>query len=74
MRTLIIISIPSIIISLLVIYIVIQAERIGRVNDIMYDWYMKRDNRRFRHSIDSMMKPSIKNWFGFKFPKDEDFK
>ena len=73
MRTLIIISIPSVIILLLVIYIVIQVERIGRVNDIMYDWCMKRDNRRFRYSIDSMMKPSIKNWFGFKFPKDEDF-
>lgn len=73
MRTLIIYLIPFIII-LFFVYIVIQAERIDRVHDIMYDWCTKRDNRRFRHSIDSMIEPSIKNWFGFKFPKDEDFK
>ena len=55
------------------IYTVYQGFRNDKVLKIRLNWIWTMDMRRYRYTYDEMFKPSLKNWFGLKWPRDKDF-
>lgn len=55
-------------------YIFYQMKRNDMVAEIRMNWIHQDDERWDKYSYDYMYNPSIRNWLGLKFPKDEHFK
>lgn len=59
------------------IYIILQIYRLYKYEELMDQWRWKGNGDKFckytfKNSWD-IIKPSFKNWLGFKIPKDKDF-
>ena len=59
---------------LLIIMGVYQKYRIDAVYHIRFKWVETRDDRYHKYTFHEMCGFSVKNWFGFRYPKDKDFK
>lgn len=55
-------------------YMLYQIKRNHTVYDIRINWINTDDDRWNVYSYQEMFVPSKSNWYGFKFPKDSDFK
>lgn len=58
---------------LLLIYCIYQLMRNQKVYKIRIYWIIKNDPRYDKYTYDDMFKPNLKNWFGLKFPNENDF-
>ena len=71
MKTILFIILGILVLAL--IYCFYQLARNQKVYKIRINWIIKNDPRWDKHTYDDMFKPSLKNWFGLKFPNEKDF-
>lgn len=57
----------------IIIYCLYQLARNEKVYKIRINWINKNDPRLDKYTYEDMFRPSFKNWFGLKFPKESDF-
>jgi len=57
-----------------VCYILYQFFRNEAVYRIRMNWMHNRDSRHDKYTYSEMYKPSLKNYFGIRYPKDKHFK
>lgn len=60
--------------SICIICVIYQLLRNNAVFFIRSKWTNKRDTRWYTYTYDEMFEPCKKNWYGFKYPRDKDFK
>ena len=56
------------------IYIMYQLYRNHKVYKIRIKWIEEHNLKRFKYSYDFMFDPSKHNWFGFKWPREKNYK
>ena len=59
---------------LAVFYCLYQLLRNQEVFRIRTEWTYERSELWHKYTYDEMMNPSRKNWYGFKYPNEKDFK
>lgn len=59
---------------LILFYTFRQLKRIDLVFEIRIKWIRKNNNLYNKYSFEQMLKPIKSNWYGFKLPKENDFK
>ena len=63
--------------AIIVIYLIWQLKRAARFGEIMDHWSFTGDPRFYKYTYTDiwvMINPCLKNWFGLKMPKEEDYK
>ena len=63
--------------AFIVIYLLLQLKRAARFGEIMDHWSFTGDPRFYKYTYTDiwvMINPCLKNWFGLKMPKEEDYK
>ena len=55
-------------------YLIYQRHRCDAIMGIFYLWIIKQDPRYFDYTFEEMYNPTLKNWFGLKWPREKDFK
>ena len=63
--------------AFIVIYLLLQLKRAAKFGEIMDYWNFIGDPRFNKYTyidIWIMINPCLKNWFGLKMPKEEDYK
>jgi hypothetical protein len=56
------------------LYFKLNLKRIDEVYKIRTKWIDTSDYRYYKYTYDQMLRPSSKNLFGLKMPKESDFK
>lgn len=58
---------------MLIIYFTYQSIRYEVLMDIFDKWEEELDYRYYKYNIENLLSPTKENWFGFKYPKEEDY-
>ena len=59
---------------LVLFYCLYQILRNNKVYNIRTKWTSQRSELWYKYTYDEMYIPSRKNWYGFKYPNEKDFK
>ena len=59
---------------LVIAYSALYIYRNNKVYKIRMKWIKEGDERLFTYTYTYMLHPKLNNWFGFKIPKEEDYK
>lgn len=55
-------------------YCLLYLYRNNKVFEIRMKWVEEGDERYKKYTYEYMLHPNLNNWFGFKIPKEEDYK
>lgn len=59
---------------IILIIAVYQVYRSNKATTIIYKWKFRDDPKQYTYTHTYIMLPRLSNWFGFKLPKEKDFK
>ena len=69
-----ILAIIEIVCWLVIGYCALYSYRNDKVYEIRMKWVEEGDERDEKYTYEYMLNPNLHNWFGFKIPKEEDYK
>lgn len=73
MTAVIIVIIIFFILTIALAWTGLQIIRNHKISNMRIRWIYNNDPRRIKYSFSYMMKPSLRNWLGFRLPKDKHY-